>query len=203
MTAIGGSAASVVAAIQDEVDGELERRQKGMEEAVAAAEREGAGAAPSSAERLARLTLAREQAREKLAREDWLDAREALESRERWIQRAAEEGRRRLREEEAGAEGPEILLRLAAEGLSRLTGDSFEVIAGGQSAPRLDAAWCRRLEQAAGKREVRLAAPGISRPESGCIVRMSDGRVAFDNSLEARARRFETAWRTALAALYG
>jgi vacuolar-type H+-ATPase subunit E/Vma4 len=203
MTAIGGSAASVVAAIRDEVEAELEKRQKELEETVAAAGREPPDEGPPGAERAARVTLAREQARERLAHEDWLDSREALQSRERWIQLAAEAGRGRLREDESGAESPELLLRLAAEGISRLPGDSFDVIASERVAPRLDAAWCRRLEEKCGKRQVRLAPAGALRPEGGCLVRTADGRITFDNSFEARARRFETAWRGVLAGLYG
>lgn len=203
MTAIGGSAASVVAAIRDEVESELENRQRELDEVVAAAEGETSDGEPSAADRAARLTQAREQARERLAQEDWLDSREALESRERWVLRAAAEGRRLLQERESAAEGPEFLLRLAAEGLAQLPGDSFEVVLSEQAAAGLTDEWCRRLEEQCRKRGVRLAAPNAGRPQGGCLVRTADGRMSFDNSFDARARRFETVWRSALAGLYG
>ncbi len=203
MTILGGSVPSVLAAIQEEIESELERRQKELEEALAAAEGGEAGEEIPAAERSARLARAREQARERLAQEDWLDSREALESRERWILRAAEEGRRLLRERESGAEGPELLLMLAAEGLSRLPGDSFEVLLSEQGGKRMEEEWPRRLAERSGKREVKPAPPGEPRPDGGCLVRTADGRMSFDNSFEARARRFEAAWRSALAGLYG
>jgi vacuolar-type H+-ATPase subunit E/Vma4 len=36
----------------------------------------------------------------------------------------------------------------------------------------------------------------------GCIVRTSSGRASFDNTIAARAQRFQTAWRSALAEIY-
>lgn len=203
MTVLGGSVPSVLAAIRDEVEAELERRQKEVDEAVVAAGRGASETGISAAERAARLAQAREQARERIAHEDWLDSREALERRERWIQLAAAEGRRLLRERESAADGPDLLLRLAAEGIARLPGDVFDVVLSRDAAARIGEGWCRRLEGQCGKRAVRLAPPENGGPEGGCLVRTSGGRMTFDNSLEARARRFEGAWRSALAELYG
>jgi vacuolar-type H+-ATPase subunit E/Vma4 len=36
---------------------------------------------------------------------------------------------------------------------------------------------------------------------SGCIARSADGRLNYDNTLAARTRRFEGAWRSALSEL--
>ena len=203
MTALGGSVASVLAAVREEVEAELERRQKDLDEALAAAGGDAAETGIPPAERSARLAQAREEARERLAHEDWLDSREALERRERWILQAAAEGRRLLREREAAAGGPELLLRLAAEGVARLPGEAFDVILSRDAAARIGEEWCRKLEGQCGKRTVRLAPPENGGPEGGCLVRTSGGRMTFDNSVEARARRFEAAWRSALAELYG
>jgi vacuolar-type H+-ATPase subunit E/Vma4 len=203
VNAIGGSIASVVAAVRDRAEAELERIGAELAGAFAALEREAPVDGAWAAEIAARTAETRERAREKLAQEDWRDSREALESRERWLQRAVEEGRRRLREREAGPDGPELLLRLAAEGLSYLPGDGFEVAVAAPVSPRLDAEWFQRLRDRCGKLDIRLAPSGAGCPDGGCVVRTVDGRMAFDNSYEARARRFESAWRSALAAMYG
>jgi vacuolar-type H+-ATPase subunit E/Vma4 len=38
--------------------------------------------------------------------------------------------------------------------------------------------------------------------DAGCIARSADGRVTFDNTVEARERRCRTEWRAAVARLY-
>ena len=90
------------------------------------------------------------------------------------------------------------LAALAREALERLRGDAVEVLVAPSDAGMLDAAWAREL---APDRVVRVVArPGLL--PGGCIVQREGGKVAFDNTREARARRFEAAWRTALGALY-
>lgn len=203
MTVLGGGVAAVVAAIQDEVDAEIEKRRKDLDTAIATVDREAPLVNARSRDESARLLSAREEARERLAREDWLDSREAIQQREEWLQRVAGEGLRRLREDEIGPEGPESLFELAAEGISRLPGDACEVAVSESASARIDTGWCARLQRRCGKRDVRLVSAENGNPDGGCVVRTPDGRFSFDNSLAARSRRFEAVWRSALIRLYG
>ncbi len=203
MTPIAGSVESVVAAITDEADAEIERRSAGRDAAVAAIlaeDRPEKGL--RSPEGFARVAKAREEARERRAREDRLDARTAIERREQWLREVRAAGAKLAGEHESGPGGPDLLFALAAEAVARIPVDACEVIVPERSAALVDAPWLTRLAERSGKRAVRRGASDGLRVESGCLARSDDGRYAFDNTLEARSKRFESAWRSALTALY-
>lgn len=193
-----GSPAAVIAAVRDDAEAEVERLEREAEAALARLAAEDGAAREPLPDREPRLASARREARERLAREDLLDAREALEAREAWLALAVAEGTRLLDEPVAAAERRRELAVLAREALERLRRDPVEVLVAPSDAGLLDAAWAREL---APDRQVHVVArPGLS--PGGCIVQREGGKVAFDNTREARARRFEAAWRTALGALY-
>jgi vacuolar-type H+-ATPase subunit E/Vma4 len=194
-----GSPAAVAAAIRDEADAEAERIAREGRAAVARLGEEHAGEVVALPEQVALLTAARRDAHARLAQEDLLDARGALEIREVWLQRAVTEGVRLLDEptltlDERRAE----LARLAREGLDRLPGAALEVVVGTADAPLLSAAWAQEI--APGRTVSLVVSDDIAR--GGCVVRTADGKVAFDNTRQARARRFGAAIRTTLGAIY-
>lgn len=193
-----GSPAAVASAIDDDAAAECERIERETAAALARLAEEEAAEPAALPEREVRLAAARREARERLAQEDLADAREALEARESWLRRAVAEGRRRLAEPAPAATRRAELGRLAREGLDRLPDDLVEIVVAPADAALLDEAWARAIAPGRTARVVR----GDDALAGGCVVRRADGRVSFDNSLDARARRFEAAWRTALGALY-
>jgi vacuolar-type H+-ATPase subunit E/Vma4 len=193
-----GSPAAVAAAVGDDADAEVDRIEREARAALARIAEEEAKDPAALPEREVRLAAARREAHERRAREDLLDARESLEAREAWIHRAEAEGRRLLAEPAPAADRRAAIARLVQEGLDRLPGDTIVVAVAPADAPLLDEAWARALSPG---RAVRVVPEeGVS--PGGAIVRSADGKVAFDDTLEARARRFEAAWRSALGALY-
>lgn len=191
-----GSSAAVAAAVREDEGAEVERIDRETVAALARLVEEDAAAPVALPEREVRLGAARREARELLAQEDLRDAREALEARESWMRRAVVEGRKLLADPVPAAQRRADLARLAREGLDRLPGDPVEIVVAPADAALLDDAWIRDL---APGRAVRVV-QGDDALAGGCVVQ--SGKVTFDNSLEARARRFEAAWRTALGALY-
>ncbi len=197
-----GSVASLVEAVHEEVDAEVARIRRDSEEreleASAAAARERIEL-PGRAERLAE---ERRRAAELLAREDWVDRREALERREAFAAETARRGLERLSSGPAPEDRAEALSRLAGEAIEKLPGDVVEMVVDEADAALVTEAFRSALARRAGRREVRLSADRLD-TAGGCVVRAEDGRASFDNTFEARARRFETAWRAAVAAVHG
>jgi vacuolar-type H+-ATPase subunit E/Vma4 len=189
-----GSVGAVLAAVREEAAAEVERLERG-----GAAEidrlRAKPAAPPSAPARDERIALARREARERLLRADWEDARAALEAREKWVRAAVALGNRRLAEPEPLDARRALLLRLAKEAISRLPGTSFEIAVSAGDAPLLD----EGFRAALGAPEVRVCVAPLA---GGCTVRTSDGRLAVDNGFEERARQLESAWRAALGRLY-
>ena len=196
-----GSVASLVEAVREEVEAEAARIRR---DAAETEERERAAAARERIElpdRDERLSEERRKAAELLAREDWSDRREALERREAFASAAARLGLERL------AGGPEsdraeALGRLAREAIERVPGEVLEIAVGAADAALLTEAFRSELARGAGRREVRLSAERLE-TAGGCVVRTADGRASFDDTFEARARRFEAAWRSAVAEIHG
>jgi len=195
-----GSVAAVLEAVREEAEGEAQRISREAEEQCARW-LSAANAPAEVADREGRLSAARRQAAELVAREDWADRRCALEEREAWIARAVALGRQRLEAPEPAAQRRELLTRLATEAAACLPGGECEISVSAADASLLDEAWCRQVAQGAEKRTVRLAVSGDG-PAGGCVARAEGGKVSFDNSFEARARRFEAAWRARLAEIY-
>ncbi|MGE5414617.1 MAG: V-type ATP synthase subunit E family protein, partial [Syntrophomonadaceae bacterium] len=192
-----GSVASLVEAVHEEVEAESARIRRDAEETE---RREGDAAArerielPGRAERLAE---ERRKASELLAREDWADRRETLERREAFVAEAARRGLERLASGPAPSDRAEALGRLVREAIERMPGEVVEIAVNEADAPLLTEAFRAELARRAGRREARLPAERLE-TAGGCVVRTEDGRTSFDNTFEARARRFETAWRAAV-----
>lgn len=197
-----GSVAAVVEAVREEAEGEVQRIAQEAQDRIALRRASPGGEPPDLADREERLTAARREASEILAREDWADRRAILEEREAWIGRIVAEGHRRLREPEPAAERRDLLRRLAVEAAACLPDDVTEVAVAPVDAALLDEAWCVDVARAAGKTLVRVVSSGAPCSE-GCVLRTEEGKVSFDNRFEARARRFEAAWRAGLAEIYG
>jgi vacuolar-type H+-ATPase subunit E/Vma4 len=175
-----GSIAAVAAAVREDAAAEAERIAR---EAVGARDRIRDAPLPGvpSGERAARLAAARREARERLAAEDALDARAALDARESWMTAVRE----RAREIGEPAEQRRArLARLVREAAARLP---------------------------AGPRVIRVAAEDLSLVEDAIDdpdmtpggVRVESGRLAVDESVEARTRRLEPIWRAALGRIWG
>ncbi|HEY7510534.1 MAG TPA: V-type ATP synthase subunit E [Vicinamibacteria bacterium] len=194
-----GSVASVVAAIADEVEAEVEavRRRAGAARSALAAVESEREAEP--AEREARLVAARQQARERLARADWQASREALTDRERWMTSVAEAGLRRLA---APASVPAArrreLLALVREAVEALPGAAFDAAVSPSDAALLGP---QATSGPFPGLDVRVVADATVK--GGCRVTERGGRTSFDNTDEARVRRLEPEWRAALGQLYG
>ena len=92
-----------------------------------------------------------------------------------------------------------ILAALAREGLERLPAGSCDLVVSAEDAALLDVNWSQTLAAATGRANLRVIAGAAG---GGCVARSLDGRASFDNSYAARAKRFESAWRGALAGLY-
>ena len=196
-----GSVASVVAAIADEVEVEVEAVRRRAEAARAALRAEEAPepAVPPQGE--ARLVAARQQARERLARADWEAAREVLQDRERWMAAVAEAGLRRLCARAGdGEQRRRELCALIREALEALPGASFEVAVAAEDAALLAADEARLAALAPGVPLRVLADDSVT---GGCRVQAHDARASFDNTYPARARRLEPEWRGAAGGVYG
>jgi hypothetical protein len=191
-----GSAAAVAAAVRDDAAAERERLERETAAALEGLARSitAPSAAAPSAGGGDRLDTARRVAGEAEAAEDWEDTVSGASDRDAWITAVAADGRRAI------ATGPEArawLERVTREAVAELPGDACVVKV--PAAQLADAAsWCESVG-ADLKKSIRLEAGDIS---AGCIARTPDGRVTFDNTVEARERRARTEWRTAIARLY-
>jgi vacuolar-type H+-ATPase subunit E/Vma4 len=186
-----GSAASVLASMRDEAQGEIERVEQEAEAAVARSKVDEPEVT-EALDRAEKVAAAGRRRRERLAREDWEDRRAALQLREEWIAQVIEEGRRLLEGAGEGEARRALLRALAEEALRRLPpGDRCSISLAERDLPLLDAAFLGD----------RLVAGPPAPIRGGCIVRSAN--LVVDNSLEERERRFEAEWRTALAKAYG
>jgi vacuolar-type H+-ATPase subunit E/Vma4 len=191
-----GSVAAVAAAILEDADAEVEAIGREAAASIAAMPAVPAdGAAPASAA----VAAARERARIAVAQEDWEDARAALGSREAWVGRAVEAGRCRLRAPDTVSSRRNRLGALAREAIDRLPAESIEIVAAETDALLLDDGWKRATLTPAEAVRVSIVVGSV---DGGLIARTADRRVQFDNSWAARAERFQSTWRAALADLY-
>jgi vacuolar-type H+-ATPase subunit E/Vma4 len=194
-----GSIAAVIAAVREDAEAEAETL-----ETHAAAEVERIRALEASdivtvPDREARLAAARQRAQSRIAHEDWEDTRSAVVDREDWLARALELGQAVLARSEPFQARRDRLTTFAAEGLARLPGRVSDIVVAEADVLLLGPDWQRDLAAATGRDEIRVLAGAI---EGGCVVRTPDGRAFFDNTYGARARRFQAAWRSALADVY-
>ena len=194
-----GSIESVLAAIREDARAEIERIESDAAAAVARLRDEDARSPFVVADADVRLAAARRQARERLAEQDWADRQEALNAREAWIARIAAEGQRRSLASEPGVRR-RGLLRLAREAVERIGGDDVELLISAADAAVADSAWQSQLANETG-RTISLT-PAVDIASAGCIARTRDGRLSYDNTYVARARRFESSWRAVVAGLF-
>jgi len=197
-----GSVDALVAAIRDEADSAIEARRQASD-----GELEGLEVAPGGRdprrdddERRTRLAIAHRVVRERRARDEWLGGKELLEARERWVDGVVREARRRIRDMPPTAR-PVALARLAEEAFRRLPGDHGVVRLAPGDADSIDTDWASRVAARAGKSHVDIQADE-SVAAGGCLVTTANGAMTFDNTLEARSKRFEAEWRALLAALF-
>jgi vacuolar-type H+-ATPase subunit E/Vma4 len=193
-----GSPAAVVAAIIDEAAAQVEQIERDCQREVTRIAAGAAGDPQAPADRAARLAATRRAARELLAQEDLIDARAALEVREAWLAEVVRLGWQRLGEPLPLAARREALMALAREALPRIPGASVELLVAPDDIELLDGDALLTLD---GSRVVRVLADAALAP-GGLIARSAGGKVRYDNSAPARARRLETEWRAVLAALY-
>lgn len=187
-----GSISALVAAIRDEAEQAEEAVQKTLATELERFLAEDPVFESDAPDRAARLSHARRRAREARSRQDWLDRRAALEERERWMAAVMVEALRRLNDPSDPAARVETLRKQVDEARQRLPGDAFEVVV-----PEADATL---LGDALGEPFKVTGDPAMA--AGGCLVRTADGKVGYDNGLETRARRRESAWRAALGELY-
>jgi vacuolar-type H+-ATPase subunit E/Vma4 len=193
-----GSIAAVAAAIQDDVQIEIERLEAETTAELVRLRRDFESRPPVVADRDARLAFARAQARERLAREDDRDARAEIEVRDAWMQKVVAAARRRMTQT-AGPCRRRVLGRLADEALAKIPARECMLQIRHEDVPLADAAWVSERIGNAGKANVKVVGSDI---DGGCIAVSADGRVAYDNSIAARSERFEAHWRTALATFF-
>jgi vacuolar-type H+-ATPase subunit E/Vma4 len=192
-----GSVAAVIAAVREDAALEADAIERQAEAAITRLRDEAAARRVVWPEGEARIASARERARARVAHEDWLDSRAAIDGREAWIARAVERGRRQLVETPSGRR--EWLTTLAAEAIERLHARAVQITVSPADAPLLDADWRAAI---AARTRLDALEVVVDEVDGGCRVRTSDGRATVDNTIAARADRFQTAWRAALAELY-
>ena len=194
-----GSVAAVIGAIREDVAAEaeaIEGRAAAEIERIRALQASDVVAIP---DRERRFEAARRDAQTRLAQEDWEDARDAVALREEWITRALALGHQLLTTPEEAQRRRDRLASFVEEGLARLPDGVCEVVVSAADASLLGPEWQHDVARAVGRDEVRVTTGPL---EGGCIVRTLDGRTSFDNSYSARAARFQSSWRSALARLY-
>lgn len=175
-----GSPASVIAAIREDAEAEAERLHESAEEEVSAIRAETASADVSIADREERLAAARRTNAERVARQEWEGRCAVIAQREQWLQRVVAKA-----QETWGSGDADQLHALIREARARMPSGVCEVAV------------------SAGDRQ-RISVPdanvSVASIAGGCIVTVGD--VSFDNSFEARSRRFEPEWRSALSGMY-
>lgn len=192
-----GSVAAVIAAIDDDAAVEIERIEREAEGHIAAFDEPESGT-PFDPGQDGRVEDARAAARTARSETEWDASVADLQERERWIAQVAADARRALEEERDPSWTQAWIRQLAIEAAAALPpGDVVAVVPAGTSSS-LGEAWAAEVGRAIG-RTVSVEAGPLS---CGCLVRLADSPIAYDNSLEARERRTELTWRHALAALY-
>ena len=157
-----GSPASVVAAIREDGEAEVERFRESAAVELASIATEAASMNVAIDDREERLAAARRSNEERVARQEWEGRRAVMQQRETWIERVV------AKAQEGWGTSPAAALEvLVREARSRLPDGDCDVVAS---------------------------------PRGGCVVTIGD--LSFDNSFEARSRRLEPEWRSALSGMY-
>lgn len=194
-----GSVAAVIGAIREDAAVEAEAIEGRGAAEIERIRTLQAGDVVIIPDRERRLQAARREAQTRLTQEDWEDTRDAVALREEWINRAVALGNQLLATPEDGQRRRDRLAAFVQEGLARLPEEACEVVVSAADAALLGPEWRRDVARATRRGELHVTAGAL---DGGCIVRTLDGRTSFDNSYSARAARFQSAWRSALARLY-
>lgn len=195
-----GSIEAVVLAVQEDAKAEVEKIERDLATDIARLRQEDAALPVVVPDADARVAAARRQVRDRIAAEDGADHKAALSDRETWIRRAMTEGERKLRGLDAGLLRAD-LIHFAREALDRMPNTPLELLVPANHRELAETLLRDGALSGSGKVVTRVGvAPEVT---SGCIVQTADGRIRYDNSYEARARRFEAAWRARLGEMYG
>jgi vacuolar-type H+-ATPase subunit E/Vma4 len=192
-----GSVAAVVAAIREEANAEVDRmeREAAVEMAALGRTRPTAGPDPESDPRV---VAARARARDEDSREEWNTGLQDLEDRERWMNKVVAVGRQVFADLSDPAAVKRLTAALVDEAAARLPSGACVLVVPEGAARHLDEPWCVQMSTRIG-RQLSLEAGPLT---AGCVVRLADRPMAYDNTLEARERRTEVEWRAALARRY-
>ena len=179
-----GSPASVVAAIREEADAEVDRIEEMTAAELASVRAAAASTSVAIGDRQARLAAARRTNEERIAQQEWDGRRAAIEQREMWIQRVVAKAQEKWTSGDA-AQRREQLNALIREARSRMPRGECDVAVSAGDRDLVDTP------------DVRVTTASIA---GGCMVTI--GNVSLDNSFEARSRRLEPEWRSALSGMY-
>jgi V/A-type H+-transporting ATPase subunit E len=194
-----GSPEAVIAVVREEAEVEVERLERSAREEEARLRAAAATEPIVLEDRERRLAAARRDARERLARDEWLDARDTLAAREEWLEEVVRAAGPKLASIDDPATRRGLLGELVFEACQRLPEGACDVLVSATDAPLLDEPWIRAAAAHAGRASLTVSTADI---DGGCIVRTADGRASFDNTLRARAERLAPVWRAALCAIY-
>ena len=172
-----GSPASVAAAIREDAEAEVQRIEESAAAELASVRAAASSADVAIADRAERLDAARRNGEERLAKQEWEGRRAAIEQREAWIQRVVAKAQESWSSRDVNA--------LIREARSRMPHGTCEVSVSASDRDRVDVA------------DAQVTTAPIA---GGCVV--TSGNVSFDNSFEARSRRLEPEWRSALSGMY-
>jgi vacuolar-type H+-ATPase subunit E/Vma4 len=188
--------AAVVAAIREEAAAELDRlaRQAVTARAALSIERDRP---IDIADRDRRLAEARARAQRNEDDESWQDTLDDLQERDRWIAHVAAAGRASLT---SGADDwtRTWMAELVCEAAQALPAGACTIVVPAARLELFDHRWRAQLEARTG-RALAVEAGSLA---AGCVVRLADRPIAYDNSLDARERRMHAEWRSALARVY-
>lgn len=191
-----GSVAAVVAAIREEANAEIERLEQEAAAEIAVFARPRA-AAPRP-ERDPRVAAARARARDEDSQEEWNAGLQDLQDRERWMNAVMAAGRQAFAGTSDHPAVRRLIGALVMEGVAHLPPGACIVVVPAGIAAGLDDVWRRKMSARTGRPLTVESGPLAA----GCIVRLVDRPMAYDNSLEARERRTQVEWRAALARVY-
>lgn len=173
----------MIAAIREDAQAEVERIDQETAKEVAAIRAEEQSVSTAVPDREQRLAAARRGNQERIAQQQWEGRRAEIEQREAWIARVVATARERW------SCTPAQLTALVREALQTIEADAYDVAVAARDRDTIDPAKF--------KEKIRVRTTDIG---GGCIV--TAGNTVFDNSFDARAHRFEDAWRKALSEVY-
>jgi vacuolar-type H+-ATPase subunit E/Vma4 len=191
-----GSVAAVVAAIREEANAEIERLEREAAAEVAAlAGPRAAGPGPESDPRVG---AARARARDEDSQEEWNASLQDLQDRERWMNAVVAAGRQGFAGTSDQSAARRLIGALVMEAVAHLPAGACIVVVPAAIIAGLDDVWRSETSARTGRPLTVERGPLTA----GCIVRLADRPMAYDNSLEARERRTQVEWRAALARVY-